>query len=66
MLVYLWSFLPKAKVYSPALLMRADSLLSGAEETEMFMKAIIAAAVSAVILIAVSVFNMSKRQWNIP
>ncbi len=62
LLTYLLSFLPKAKVYSPALLMNANSLLSGAEEAEAYMKAIAAAAVLAVIFIAVSVLNMNKRQ----
>ncbi len=59
---YLLSVIPKAKEYSPALLMNTNSLLSGAEETAAYMEAIVLAAVSAVIFITISVLNMNKRQ----
>ena len=59
---YLLSVIPKAKAYSPALLMNTNSLLAGVEKAESYMAAIAAAAVSTVILIAVSVLAMNKRQ----
>ncbi len=59
---YLLSVIPKVKAYSPALLMNADSLLSGAEEAEAYMEAIAVAAASTVIFITISVLNMNKRQ----
>ena len=62
MFAYLLSVIPKVKAYSPALLMNADSLLSGAEEAEAYMEAIAVAAASTVIFITISVLNMNKRQ----
>ena len=59
---YLLSVIPKAKAYSPALLMNTNPLLSGAEEAEAYMEAIVIIAVSTVISIAISVLNMNKRQ----
>ena len=59
---YLLSVIPKAKSYSPALLMNTNSLLAGVEKAEAYMEAIVVAAVSTMILIAISVLNMNKRQ----
>lgn len=61
-LAYLWSLIPKAKAYSPAMLMNAGSLLPGMETVETYMRAVVVAAVTAVILVAVSVLKMNKRQ----
>ena len=62
LLAYLMSMIPKAKAYSPARLMDADSLLAGAEGTDAYIKAIIIAVVSGAICIAVSVPVMNKKQ----
>lgn len=61
-LAYLWSFIPKAKAYSPAMLMNVGSLLSGMEMVEAYMRAVVVAAVTAVMLVGVSVLKMNKRQ----
>ena len=62
LLAYLLRIVPQAKAYSPALLMNANPLLTGAEAAEAYLKALVAAAVSAVIWIAISIFDMNKRQ----
>lgn len=62
MLSYLLSMIPKIKEYAPTMLMDSHSLLSGAEGTDAYTKAIIIAAVSGVICIAVSVPVMNKKQ----
>ncbi len=59
---YLLSVIPKTKAYSPALLMNTNSLLSGVEDAEAYMEAIVAAAVSTMIFITISVLAMNKRQ----
>lgn len=61
-LAYLLRVIPKAAAYSPALLMGAASLLSGAEQTAAYRDAVLIAAVSALIFIVLSVMNMNKRQ----
>lgn len=61
-LAYLLRLLPKVKTYSPALLLNVHPLLSGGEETGAYLGAVLAAAVSAVLCIAVSVLGMNKRQ----
>ncbi len=61
-LAYLLRFIPKAGAYSPARLMSAASMLSGAEGTGAYGKAVLAAAVSVVIFILLGVLNMNKRQ----
>lgn len=62
LLAYLFGVIPKAKVYSPAMLMDTASLLIGAEGMDAYIKAIIIAAVSAVICISVSIPVMNKKQ----
>ena len=59
---YLLSVMPKVKTYSPVLLMKTNFLLSGVEEAEAYMEAIVTAAVSTVIFITISILNMNKRQ----
>ena len=61
-LMYLLSIIPKAEAYSPTMLMDANSLLIGAEGLDTYIAAIIIAAVSGVIGIAVSVPVMNKKQ----
>lgn len=61
-LAYLLSVIPKVKIYSPALLMDADSLLSGAMGTDYYMKTIIVTGVSIVMFLAVSIPVMNKKQ----
>lgn len=62
LLAYLLSIIPKITRYSPVTLMNPSSLLTGAEETDAYIKAIIIAAVSGVICIAVSIPVMNKKQ----
>ena len=62
LLTYVLRVIPKAKAYSPALLMNVNSLLSGMEGTKVYGEAVLAAAVSTVIFVALSVLNMNKRQ----
>lgn len=61
-LAYLWSIIPKAGAYSPALLIDAAALLSGMEGTEGYGKAILVSAASAALFLAASILNMNKRQ----
>ena len=62
LLGYLLSMIPKVKPYSPTMLMDSNSLLSGAEGVDAYMKAITVAAVSGVICIAASIPVMNKKQ----
>lgn len=62
LLSYLLSMIPKVKGYSPAMLVNAGSLLSGAKGSAAYIKAIVIAAVSGVICIAVSIPVMNKKQ----
>ena len=62
LLMYLLSIIPKAKVYSPTMLLDANSLLIGAEDVDTYITAIIIAAVFGVICIAVSIPVMNKKQ----
>ncbi len=62
LLAYVLRVIPKSKTYSPALLMNVNSLLSGVEGTKVYGGAVLVAAVSAVIFVALSVLNMNKRQ----
>ncbi len=59
---YVLRIIPRARAYSPALLINASSLLSGVEGTKAYGEAVLVAVVSAVIFIALSVLNMNKRQ----
>lgn len=62
LLAYLLSLVPKVKAYSPAMLMDAISILTGAEGVDAYIKAIIITAVSGAICIAVSIPIMNKKQ----
>ncbi len=59
---YLLSIIPKAKAYSPAMLMDTGSLLSGAEGTDAYIKAIVVAVTLCVVCVAVSIPVMNKKQ----
>lgn len=62
LLAYLISIIPKVNAYSPTTLMNTGSLLSGAEQINTYVKAVIIAAVSGVICIIVSIPVMNKKQ----
>lgn len=59
---YLSSLIPKAKTYSPAMLMDTASLLSGAEGTNAYCKAIVVAVALCVACVVVSIPVMNKKQ----
>lgn len=62
LLAYILGLIPKVKVYAPTMLMDTNSLLTGAESADAYIKAIMIAAVSGVICIAVCVPVMNKKQ----
>lgn len=59
---YLLSMIPKAKTYTPVMLMDAPVLLTGVEGLGLFVKAIIVTSVFAVVCIAVSIPVINKKQ----
>lgn len=61
-LAYLICVLPKAKVYSPAALMNAGSLLSGGAGAEVYGRAAATAVVCGVICVAASIPVMNRKQ----
>ncbi len=62
LLAYLLSIIPKAKAYSPAMLMDTNSLLTGAEEIDAYLKAIVIAASLCIVCVAVSIPVINKKQ----
>ncbi len=62
LLAYVLRAIPKAKAYSPALLMNVNSLLCGVEEANVYREAVLAAVAFAAIFVVLSVLNMNKRQ----
>lgn len=62
LLAYLLSILPKAKAYSPAMLMNANPILTGSEGTDAYRKAILVAAALCIACIAVSIPIINKKQ----
>ncbi len=62
LLTYLLGIIPKAKVYSPAMLMDTNSLLTGAEEIDAYLKAIVIAASLCIVCVAVSIPVINKKQ----
>lgn len=62
LLAYLLSIIPKVKAYSPTMLMDANSLLMGVEETDAYIKAIVAAAALCIVCVAVSIPVINKKQ----
>lgn len=62
LLAYLLSIIPKVKVYSPTVLMNANSLLMGVEEIDAYIKAIVVAAALCIVCVAVSIPVINKKQ----
>ncbi len=62
LLSYLWGVIPKAKAYSPAVLMDAGSLLIGAEGTGAYIKAVVVATALCIVCVAVSIPVINKKQ----
>lgn len=58
----LMSLLPRAKVYSPAMLLEAGSLLSGAAGVEAYGKALILTVSCSVLCVAASIPVMNRKQ----
>lgn len=59
---YILSMIPKVKVYSPALLMDANSLLAGTEGIDIYIKAVVVAVALSLICVFVSIPVMNKKQ----
>lgn len=59
---YLLGVLPRAKAYSPTLLMNASSLLSGIEGTDAYGKAILVTAALCIACVTVSIPVINKKQ----
>jgi ABC-2 type transport system permease protein len=62
LLVYIFSLIPKMKVYSPAMLMDANSLLIGAEGIGAYVKALVVAIAMCIVCIAVGIPAVNKKQ----
>ena len=62
LLAYLLSIIPKVKAYSPAVLINTNSILTGVEETDAYIKAIVIAASLCIVCVAVSIPIINKRQ----
>ncbi len=62
LLAYLLGVIPKVKAYSPTMLMDANSLLTGAEGTDAYIKGIVITAALCVVCVAVSIPLMNKKR----
>lgn len=62
LLAYLLSILPKVKAYSPTVLLNINSILTGAEEIDAYVKAIIITVFLCIVCVAVSIPIVNKRQ----
>ena len=62
LLAYLLSIIPKVKAYSPTVLMNTNSILTGAGETDAYIKAIVITAFLCIVCVAVSIPVVNKRQ----
>lgn len=62
MAAYLSGLLPKAKAYTPTLLMNSSSLLSGIEGTDAYGKAILVTIAFCLVCIAVSIPVINRKQ----
>ena len=62
LLAYLLSIIPRAKAYSPTVLMNTNSILMGVEEIDVYIKAIVITASLCIICIAVNIPLVNKRQ----
>lgn len=59
---YLLGLLPKAKAYTPTLLMNSSSLLSGIEGTDVYRRAILVTVALCMVCVAVSIPIINKKQ----
>src|SRR5574344_204019 len=62
LLAYLLSIIPKAKWYSPTILMNTNSLLMDVEEIYAYIKAIVITVFLCIVCVAVSIPIINKRQ----
>lgn len=62
LLAYLLSIIPKAKWYSPTILMNTNSLLMDVEEIDAYIKAIVITVFLCIVCVAVSIPIINKRQ----
>lgn len=62
LVAYVVSVIPKAKAYSPAMLMENNSLLHGMEGIDASLKAIVVVVALCVVCVAVSIPIMNKKQ----
>lgn len=62
LLAYLLSIIPKVKAYSPTVLMNTNSLLTGMEEIDAYVKAIVITVSLCIVCVAVSIPVINKRQ----
>lgn len=62
LLAYLLRVIPKAKAYSPAALMDANSLLTGMAGTDIYRKAVVVTAALCIVCIAVSILITNRKQ----
>ncbi len=62
LLAYFLSLIPKGKAYSPAALMDANSLLTGAEGTQAYEKAIVVAVGLCIVCVAAAIPIINKKQ----
>ena len=62
LLAYLLRIIPQGKAFSPAMLMNSNSILTGVEETDAYIKAILMTASMCVICVLASIPLLNKRQ----
>lgn len=63
-MAYLLSIIPKAKWYSPTILMNTNSLLMDVEEIDAYIKAIVITVFLCIVCVAVSIPIINKRQLS--
>lgn len=63
LLAYFVGMLPKVRTFTPTMLMDISSLLSGAERTDTYMKAVIITVVACAVCIFVSIPVINKKQF---
>jgi len=62
LLAYLLSIIPKVKAYSPTVLINTNSILTGVEEIDAYVKAIVITVFLCIVCIVVSIPIVNKRQ----
>ena len=62
LLAYLLSIIPKVKAYSPTVLINTNSILTGVEEVDAYVKAIVITVFLCIVCVAVSIPIVNKRQ----